>query len=197
MPPTARHCRMIRPRPTRWTKTRGKKGVPHTDPDDPPRRRANQAKGHGTWETDRPPVPGVSGRESGRVWFRGGRRSTAAELVDATVLPATKPGAMVYTDDWNGYNPLGRSGRGHATVNHNRGEFARDDDGDGVREVHCNTLEGTWTGLRNFLRPFRGVNKVYLEQYVIMFEWAYNLKAVTDEFLRILLGTGATTKLVT
>ena len=98
---------------------------------------------------------------------------------------------MVYTDDWNGYNPLGRRDRGHATVNHNRGEFARDDDGDGVREVHCNTLEGIWTGLRNFLRPFRGVNKIYLEQYVIIFEWAYNLKTVTDEFLRVLLGCHA------
>ena len=31
--------------------------------------------------------------------------------------------------------------------------WARDDDGDGIREVHCNTLEGLWTGLRNFLRP--------------------------------------------
>jgi transposase len=48
--------------------------------------------------------------------------------------------------------------------------------------VHCNTLEGIWTGLRNFLRPFRGINKVHLEQYVIMFEWFYNFKAVTDEF---------------
>jgi transposase-like protein len=126
-----------------------------------------------------------------------GHRSTSAELVDGTVLPATKPGAMVYTDDWNGYKPLGRNARGHATVNHNRGEFARDDDGDGIREVHCNTLEGIWTGLRNFLRPFRGVNKVYLEQYVIMFEWPHNLKAVTNEFLRILLGAKLTTELVT
>jgi transposase-like protein len=175
----------------------GEKGIPHTEPDDPPRRRGNQAKGHGTWETDRPPVPGVTGRKSGRLWLRVGHRSGSAELVDATVLPATKPGAMVYTDDWNGYKPLGRRDRGHATVNHNRGEFARDDDGDGVREVHCNTMEGIWTGLRNFLRPFRGVNKAYLEQYVIMFEWSYNLKAVTDKFLRILLGAKVTTELVT
>src|SRR5919199_269510 len=178
-PPTARRCPTRTPRPTRWTKTRGKRGVPHDDPDDPPRRRGNQAKGHGTWETDRPPVPGVVGRASGRVWFRVGHRSSSAELVDATVLPATRPGARVYTDEWNGYNPLGRSDRGHATVNHNRGEFARDDDGDGVREVHCNTLEGIWTGLRNFLRPFRGVNKVYLEQYIIIFEWAHNEKRAT------------------
>jgi transposase len=126
-----------------------------------------------------------------------GHRSTSAELVDATVLPATGPGAMVYTDDWNGYNPLARRDRGHAPVNHNRGEFARDDDGDGIREVHCNTMEGIWTGLRNFLRPFRGVSKVYLEQYVIMFEWSYNLKAVTDDYFRILLGVKATTELVT
>ena len=85
----------------------------------------------------------------------------------------------------------GGAGRGHAAVDHNAGEGARDDDGDGIREVHCNTLEGLWTGLRNFLRPFRGVNKVYLEQYMKMFEWSYNLKAVTDAFLRILLGAPA------
>ena len=53
-----------------------------------------------------------------------------------------------------------------------RSKWARDDDGDGVREVHDNTLEGMWTGLRNFLRPFRGVSKWYLAQYVAMFQWA-------------------------
>jgi len=119
------------------------------------------------------------------------------ESVDATVLPATKPGVMVSTDEWSGYKPLARRGRGHATVNHNQGEYARDDDGDGVREVHCNTMEGIWTGLRNFLRPFRGVNKEYLEQYIIMFQWSYNLKAVTDVFLRCLLGCSVATEFVT
>jgi len=95
---------------------------------------------------------------------------------------------MVYTDEWAGYRPLTSAGRGHAAVNHNAGEWARDDDGDGIREVHCNTLEGIWTGLRNSLRPFRGVNKIYLEQYIKMFEWSYNLKSITPAFLRVLLG---------
>ena len=53
--------------------------------------------------------------------------------------------------------------------------------------------EGTWTGLREFLRPFRGVNKVYLAQYVVMFRWAYNLKAVTPGLLRTLIGSSANT----
>ena len=128
------------------------------------------------------------GRESKRLRLRVGRRSWAAELVHRTVLPATGPGATVNTDEWSPYKELPRHGRGHASVSHNRGEYARDGDGDGVREVHCNTLEGIWTGLRNFLRPFRGVNKVYLEQYIKMFEWSHNIKRVSDAFLRALLG---------
>ena len=78
--------------------------------------------------------------------------------------------------------------REHVTVCHTPGKrvWARDDDGDGIREVHVNTIEGLWTGLRNFLRPFRGVSKIYLQQYLAVHEWAHNLKDVTLEFLRIL-----------
>lgn len=110
------------------------------------------------------------------------------------VLGATVASATVNTDEWKGYNGLAKAGRAHATVCHspsNR-EWARDDDRDGVREVHTNTMEGTWTGLRNFLRPFRGVSKWFLSQYVALFQWRHNLKVVTDDFLRILLGTHAT-----
>jgi transposase-like protein len=45
----------------------GEKGGPRRDPEDPPRRRANQARGHGTMDNDRPPVIGVVGRESERI----------------------------------------------------------------------------------------------------------------------------------
>ena len=72
-------------------------------------------------------------------------------------------------------------------------EWARDDDGDGVREVHNNTLEGLWAGLRNFLRPFRGVSKWYLDEYVGMFAWGYAIKEVTGDFIRALCGLWPTT----
>jgi len=48
-------------------------------------------------------------------------------------------------------------------------------------------MEGIWTGLRNFLRPFRGVHKKYLAAYVAMFEWAHNLKRVVAGFMRTLM----------
>jgi transposase len=167
--------------------------VPHRDPADPPRRRANKAPGHGSWENDRPPVCGVVGRESGQV------RLTVVEHSDGTTLErvgrrASWPMVTVNTDEWGGYNGLPAMGRRHATVCHAEREWARDDDGDGVREVHCNPLEGLWTGLRNFLRPFRGVSKKYLDQYVAIFEWGYNVKRATLEFLRALLGVESPTR---
>ena len=35
----------------------------------------------------------------------------------------------------------------------------------------ANTLEGGWTSVRNFLRPFRGVHKAYLAHYLALCEW--------------------------
>ena len=49
--------------------------------------------------------------------------------------------------------------------------------------------------MRNFLRPFRGVSKWFLAQYVAVFQWGYNLKEVTDEFMRVLLNVSPSTDL--
>lgn len=130
------------------------------------------------------------GRESGQIHLEVCHNSTQAELIPL-VVAATIAGTVVNTDEWGAYAALPTVGkRGHATVCHKPGarEWARDDDNDGIREVHCNTMEGIWTGLRNYLRRFRGVHKKYLDQYVAIFEWAYNLKAVSLDYLRALLG---------
>ena len=103
--------------------------------------------------------------------------------------------AMVYTDDCRGYGSRQEMKRGHATVSHADWEWARDDDGESVREVHDNTLDGIWTGLRNFLGPFRGVSNYFLAQCVAIYQWCYNIKAVIDKFLRTLLGVLPFTKL--
>jgi transposase len=129
----------------------------------------------------------VVGRESGHVRLTVTERSDG-ETPERVVMRATWPMAAVNTDGWGGYNGLPAMGRSRPTVCHADRERARDDDGDGVREVHVNTLEGLWTGLRNFLRPFRGVSKKYLYQYVAMFERGYNVKRATPAFLWAILG---------
>jgi hypothetical protein len=177
---------------------RGKKGVHHPDPADPPRRRANQARGHGHFDTDRPPVAGVVGRESGHVYLGVVTRSDRANL-ERVVEDNTTPGCTVCTDEWGGYAPPPELDRRHAAVCHTPGkrEWARDDDGDGIREVPDNTPEGVWTGLRNVLRPFRGVSQYHLGQYVALFQGAHNLEVATDDFLRRLLGIRPSTILAT
>jgi hypothetical protein len=176
----------------------GEKGIPHDDPADPPRRRANRRRGHGTFATDRPPVAGV-GRASGDVRLdviATARGAELEEIVDGSCLEE----ATIHTDEWKGYGRLGKLRHWtHRTVDHSAPKSCRavDADGDGVREVHCNTLEGLWTGLRDFLRPFRGVSKWSPAQYVAVFQWGHNIKCVTDEFLRRLLCIHSRTYLAT
>jgi transposase-like protein len=175
---------------------RGKKGIPHRDPDDPPRCRANKVRGHGTWDNDRPPVLGVIGRDTGvaQLWVA---ESADSATLQWFVVGTTRADVILYSDAWGGYAWVASSGRRHATVCHTPGqrEWARDDDGDSIRAVHNNTLEGLWTGLRNFLRPFRGVSKWFLDEYVGIFQWIHAIKVVTADFIRALFGLRLTTNL--
>ena len=38
-------------------------------------------------------------------------------------------------------------------IRHGSGEYSRDEDGGGFREVHVNTIEEFWSLLRSWLRP--------------------------------------------
>jgi transposase len=149
-------------KPTSCTRTRGKKGQPHTASHDPPRRRTNKRRGHGTYETDRPAIFSVVCRRTGEIRYFVREHSDAAtclSVVTSTVPAAARAAAAgaaartgtLYTDEWTGYGRVGDRGIVHATVRHGRDaegrrEWARDDDGDGIREVHCNTCEGAGTG---------------------------------------------------
>ena len=99
-------------------------------------------------------------RESGQVRLEVVERADQ-EILEVFVVDPTQPGAQINTDEWSGYNHRPEKGRSRAAVCLTPGgrEWTRDDDGDGVREVHHNTLKGLWTGLRNSLRPLRGMNK--------------------------------------
>ena len=88
---------------------------------------------------------------------------------------------LLCTDEWQrdrGSHPA------PATVHHGVHEWARDDDGDGQREVHGNTCEGAGAALRTYLRAFRGVHKQYLHLYVATYEAMINAKRVTPELIQ-------------
>ena len=162
---------------------RGKKGDYHGDWEDPPRRRANKQPGHGTYDNDRPPIVGTVGHHSGQVRLRLVQHTDQKSL-EKHVHTFTQAGAIVNTDEWQGYNHIIRP---PPTVCHSNKEWARDDNGDGIREVHVNTVEGMWTTVRNFLRPFRGVHKKYLSGYIAMCEFSINLKRITPSFISLLV----------
>ena len=163
----------------------GEKGKLHPDPQDPPRRRALQLRGRGTFESDRPPIFKVVERGSGRVSFFVRRHVDGLTCLEVTAQAVRRLETTVYTDEWTGYKPLSRTLEvRHKTVCHQVNEYARDDDGDDVREVHLNQSEGEGTGLRNFLRPFRGVHKSYLAFYVAVYELMRNAHQVTSDVLR-------------
>jgi len=90
------------------------------------------------------------------------KQKTIEPFIKETIAPET----LVYTDEYSMYARLCVWGYNHKHVNHERGEYARDEDGDGLCEVHVNTMEGFWSLLRSWLRPHRGISQEKLPLYL-------------------------------
>ena len=71
---------------------------------------------------------------------------------------------------------------------HAKGEYARDDDGDGFCEVHVNTMEGCWSLLRSWLRPHRGISQEKLPSYLGFLEFVHNARKRGKALLGALIG---------
>ena len=138
------------------------------------RRRRKGKAGRGTLEKERPPVFGMIQR-GGQVVI-----NLLANVKQKTIKPFIKetidPGTLVYTDEYSIYVRLSTWGYDHKSVNHGRGEYARDEDGDGFCEVHVNTMEGFWSLLRSWLSPHRGISQEKLPLYLGVFEFVHNAR---------------------
>lgn len=100
------------------------------------------------------------------------QQTTIRPIIEVTVARDS----LIYTDEYDIYARLEAWGYGHKTVCHGRGEYARDDDGDGFCEVHVNTLEGFWSLLRSWLRPHRGISQEKLPVYLGFFQFVHNAR---------------------
>jgi len=96
-------------------------------------------------------------------------------------------GSNVHTDEYSIYARLPGLGYSHKTVCHGRGEYARDEDGDGFCEV--NILEGFWSLLRSWLH--RGISQEKLPLYLGFFQFVHNTrrrgKALLGSLIEVLV----------
>jgi len=145
-----------------------------------PRPRGLQLRGRATAETGRPPLLGLVQRRdkidqdapAAQVYLEvleHGRTATIKPIIAAKV----KVGAQFFTDEYN-ISHFTKADYDHRTVNHSAGEYARRDP-DGTC-VHCNTMEGIWSGLRNFLDHFKGISQRFLHLRVARYEFLHNYK---------------------
>jgi len=123
---------------------------------------------------DKPPILGLIQR-GGQVvlhMLANVQQNTIKPIITAAVAPGT----LVHTDEYGIYARLPAWGYGHKTVCHARGEYARDEDGDGFCEIHVNTMEGFWSLLRSWLRPHRGISQDKLPLYLGFFQFVHNAR---------------------
>jgi transposase-like protein len=132
-------------------------------------------KGKGVREkwTDKTPVMGLVER-GGRARLRVLERVTTKNLAAAVTEHADMAGRLI-TDENRGYVHVGRRfAKGHDTVNHRAGEYARGD-------VTTNTIEGVFAILkRGMYGTFHSVSKHHLHRYLAEFEFRYNTRGMAD-----------------
>src|SRR3954471_7961577 len=145
-----------------------------------PRQRGMQLRGRATAETGRPPLLGLVQRRdqtdpdapAAQVYLEvleNVRTATIKPIIAAKV----KAGAQFFTDEYN-ISHVTKVDYDHRTVTHGAGEYARRDP-DGTC-VHCNTMEGLWSSLRNFLDCFKGISQRFLHLRAARYEFLHNYK---------------------
>lgn len=153
------------------------------------RNRLKGARGRGSLEKEKPPVLGLIQRGGDVVlsMVDNVKQETIAPIIQTTVVGNT----LIYTDEYDIYGRLNEWGYEHKSVCHGKGEYARDEDGDGFYEVHVNTIEGFWSLLRSWLRPHRGISQEKLPFYLGFFEFIHNIrrrgKALLASLIKLLL----------
>ena len=107
-------------------------------------------------------------------------RNVKTATVQPIIESVVTPGSLIYTDEYNIYKFLYKdTPYSHLTVCHSKKEYALDLDKDGIYEAHCNTQEGVWSLVRPWIRPHRGINKMYLPLYLAPCEYFYNHRHLT------------------
>ena len=152
------------------------------------RRRLKGKRGRGTKANEKPPVLGLMQRQ-GLVKVEL-LDNVKRKTIEPVITQIVKADSLVHTDEYNIYDWMS-SKYEHKSVNHGKGEYARDEDKDGKHEVHVNSIEGFWSLLRSWLRPHRGISQEKLPLYLGFFEFVHNVrkrgKALLHSLIQVLI----------
>ena len=140
------------------------------------RRRNNEAPGSPTLKRgpkgNLAPVIGVVQR-SGHVRLRHVTKVTALTLRHF-LQSNMRPSAVLMTDDFPKYLPVGRTFAAHDTVNHTRKEYARGD-------VNTNSIESVFALMkRSVYGVYHSVSQEHLHRYIAEWQFRYNARKVSD-----------------
>ena len=149
--------------------TAGHKGQPRyvAQEERPARQRVLKRRGRASAQQGRPPILGLVQRSEEEAEEQSLSQvylevlpNVQTDTIKPIILAKVQRGSQFLTDEYAIYNFTDALGYDHRTVNHSQGEYARYDP-DGTL-VHCNTMEGVWTGLRCFLRRFVGISQKFV-----------------------------------
>lgn len=99
---------------------------------------------------------------------------TSLKGVKAAVEAHVAEGSIVLTDEFSGYQGLGKSYY-HKTVNHSGGEYSR------AFYFHINSIEGAWSHIkRQIYGIHHWISDKHLGNYLSEMTWRYNRRDIED-----------------
>ena len=120
---------------------------------------------------DKTPVLGMLQR-GGKVVCRV-VKSTSKKHLTAPILRTVKRTAKLYTDEWCGYDTVGKLYE-RKIVDHGKGQYV-------CGNAYTNTIEGFWSGLkRGIIGIYHKVSRKHLCRYVNEFVFRYNTKKISS-----------------
>lgn len=123
--------------------------------------------------TKKSPVLGILQRV-GNVFLAPIKDASVDTLSDSVKSKVEKHSTII-TDGWTGYYYLAKC-YNHEVVEHNHGEYVRD-------EFHINSVEGLFSMLkRGIIGIYHQVSKKHLARYCNEFSYRYNTRRMKDNF---------------
>jgi len=127
-------------------------------------RRIKTRRGHGT---DKLPIVGLFSRSTGKVLVAVEPKKLDIHFIRSMIRESVVRGSSIYTDGFKMYRSIPEDGYVHRFVDHEGGEYVRDD-------VHTNNIEGFWGILKRKMSCIGGMRRKYLSLFVGEIVWRFN-----------------------